>query len=85
MKAVDEHDQRDPLIDDGFADVGAAAEYLGLGRSSVYKLMDAGELPYAKFGKSRRIPWRAVRDYARRCLVGAQQTSSAPPAEGVDP
>jgi excisionase family DNA binding protein len=72
MKPVDGHDQCDPLIDDGFADVRTAAEYLGLGRSSVYKLMDSGELSYAKFGKSRRIPWRALREYARRCLVGAQ-------------
>lgn len=58
------------LTTEGFADVIQAADYLKLARSSVYKLMDNGELPYAKFGKSRRIPWRALREYAARCLVG---------------
>jgi excisionase family DNA binding protein len=58
------------LTSEGFADVPDAAEYLSLARSSVYKLMDRGDLPYAKFGKSRRIPWRALREYAGRCLIG---------------
>jgi excisionase family DNA binding protein len=59
------------LTIDGFADVHEAAEFLSMSRSSIYKLMEAGELPYAKFGKARRIPWRALREYGARCLVGA--------------
>lgn len=57
------------LTSEGFADVHEAAEYLCMSRSSIYKLMDSGELRYAKFGKSRRIPWRALREFAERCLV----------------
>jgi excisionase family DNA binding protein len=58
------------LTADGFADVQQAAEFLGLKRSSIYKLMESGDLKYAKFGKARRIPWRALREYGERCLVG---------------
>jgi len=60
---------RQPISDEGFADISQAAEYLSMSRSSVYKLMDAGELRFAKFGKARRIPWRAIYDYAGRCMV----------------
>jgi excisionase family DNA binding protein len=71
MARTETSPQRSDLVDDGFADVNEAAAYLGLARSSVYKLMDSGALRYAKFGKSRRVPWRALREYARSCLIGA--------------
>ncbi|MFF2301957.1 helix-turn-helix domain-containing protein [Streptomyces sp. NPDC058128] len=35
--------------------VEVAAEYLSFGRSTVYELMAAGDLPYVKVGRSRRI------------------------------
>ncbi|MET9723576.1 helix-turn-helix domain-containing protein [Streptomyces zaomyceticus] len=35
--------------------VEAAAEYLSFGRSTLYELMAAGDLPYVKVGRSRRI------------------------------
>jgi excisionase family DNA binding protein len=59
------------LVDDGFATVARACEFLGLSRATLYKLMDTQGLQYAKFGKSRRLPWRALREYAERCLVVA--------------
>jgi hypothetical protein len=31
--------------------------------------MDRGELQFAKIGKSRRIPWKALRELAQRSLV----------------
>jgi excisionase family DNA binding protein len=62
--------EKPDLTADGFADVPEAAEYLCLSRSTVYKMMDNNDLPYAKFGKARRIPWRALREYAGRCLIG---------------
>jgi excisionase family DNA binding protein len=58
------------LTDQGFASVREAAAYLSVARSTVYLLMTSGELRYAKFGKSRRVPWRALKDYAERHLVG---------------
>lgn len=59
------------LIADGFVEVVDAAKFLGVSRSKVYTLMDSAELVYAKFGRSRRIPKRALLEYAERCLVGA--------------
>ena len=32
-----------------------AAKLLGLSRATVYNLMDKGDLPYVKLGRSRRI------------------------------
>ncbi len=64
-------DRNDGWVADGFATVEEAADYLGLSRATVYKLMEIGHLPYAKFSKSRRLPWKAMREYAARCMVGA--------------
>jgi excisionase family DNA binding protein len=58
------------VLQDGFVPVGAAAKFLGISRAKVYQLMDSGDILYAKFGKSRRIPLRALHRYAQNCLVG---------------
>ena len=48
------------LVSDGLMRVQDAALFLGLSRSSVYKLMERGELLWVKLGRARRIPRRAV-------------------------
>jgi excisionase family DNA binding protein len=58
------------LIGDGFATVPEASKFLRLSRTTLYEMMDRGELRYAKFGKSRRIPWAAVKALAAESLVG---------------
>lgn len=58
------------VVADGLLTVAEAASYLALSRSSVYALMDAGELAFVKLGKSRRIPKRSVCDLAARHLRG---------------
>jgi excisionase family DNA binding protein len=58
------------LVENGFLTVAEAAKFLHLCRATVYTLMDSGAIPYAKFGKSRRVPRQALREYAERCLVG---------------
>ena len=40
--------------------VSQVALFLSLSRSKVYAMMDAGELPYVKLGKSRRVRWADV-------------------------
>jgi excisionase family DNA binding protein len=62
--------EKHALTQEGFASIREAARFLSVGRSTVYKLMEEGSLRYAKVGKCRRIPWRALREYAERCLVG---------------
>ncbi len=58
------------VLRDGFVPVSAAAKFLGISRAKVYQLMESGEILFAKFGKSRRIPLRALHRYAENCLVG---------------
>jgi excisionase family DNA binding protein len=69
MDATEERDAT--VVGDGFATVPEAARFLGLSRAKLYQIMDNRELIYAKFGRSRRIPRRALHDYAKSCLVRA--------------
>jgi excisionase family DNA binding protein len=58
------------VVDAGFAGVAEAQRYLGgVSRSTLYNIMDAKELTYAKFGRRRMIPWTALRQYAAQRLV----------------
>ena len=55
-----------PTAEDGYPISGLAkiAEVVvasGLSRSKVYSMLMTGELPSVSFGKSRRVPWSAVR------------------------
>ena len=49
--------------------VREAAAFLGLSRSKLYALMEAGELRFAKFGKSRRIPRAELEKLVERHIV----------------
>jgi excisionase family DNA binding protein len=49
--------------------VAEVAECLALSRSKLYALMDAGDLPYVKIGRSRRISAAAVNDLVELCRV----------------
>jgi excisionase family DNA binding protein len=60
----------DAVVEDGFASIEEAHKFLHISRASLYRLMESRQLVYAKFGRCRRIPWRALKDYAARCLVG---------------
>ena len=62
--------ERTALVADGLLTVREAAEFLKLSRSTLYQMMDAGELAYSKIGCSRRIPRRAVVELAARNLQG---------------
>jgi len=64
---------QDELMSDGLATVAQAAAFLSLSRSWVYGAMDAGRIPFCKFGEgrsARRIPWRALRAFAAGSLTG---------------
>lgn len=60
--------EREEMIADGMAKVEEGERFLSVSRSTLYTLMDAGELPYCKIGRARRIPWRALKDYAAATL-----------------
>jgi len=61
------------LSTDGMCTVAYAAEFLSLSKSMIYLLMERGELTYAKFGKSRRIPRKALISLANQNTVGGSQ------------
>jgi excisionase family DNA binding protein len=67
-------DERLSLVADGLVTVKDAADFLGLGRTSIYALMEGGHLPYFKAGRARRIPKRALAEFAARNLRGGWVT-----------
>ena len=58
------------LVADGLLSIDEACEFLSVGRSTLYELMDAGKLPFTKIGRSRRIPRRALVELAAAGLRG---------------
>ncbi len=53
-----------------------AAELLGVGRSTIYELMRAGELPVVHIGRAARIPVQELRHW-----VTAHETAQLSPQE----
>ena len=58
------------LVQDGLLTVPEAIAFLRLSRSTLYSLMDVGELAYIRIGRARRIPRRALVDLAATHLSG---------------
>jgi excisionase family DNA binding protein len=52
--------------------VAGVARHLAVSRSKVYAMMDAGELPFVKFGRSRRIRWSDVAVLIERSTISAE-------------
>ena len=69
-RAHDATDFRDELVQDGLVSVREAIAFLHLGRSTLYVLMERGELPYACIGSRRLIPRRALVGLAANRLRG---------------
>lgn len=46
--------------------VEEAARMLSLSRSTIYEMMDTGELPSVRRGSARRIPTAALREWVTR-------------------
>ena len=66
------------LVEEGLVTVREAAAFLALSRSTLWKLMDAGELPFVilrgkgERGRSaRRLPKVAIKRWAAGLLQGA--------------
>ena len=60
------------LVSDGLLKVEEAARFLGVSRATVYVLMDSGMLVFVKLGRSRRIPKRAVVEFAAGLVQGGE-------------
>jgi excisionase family DNA binding protein len=70
------------LFDQGVLTVRQASALSGLGRSTLYGLMERQLLPYLKVGSARRIPKRALLQFLEEHLVGGQ---TAPKGESAVP
>ena len=64
------HQERSDLVAEGLLTINESAEFLRLSRAKIYQLMDSGLLCFAKLGRSRRVPRRAVGELAARSLHG---------------
>ncbi len=62
-------DPRERLVTDGVVNVEEARRFLNCSRTTLYTLMDSGELDYLKFGRNRRIPRRALIEFATSRLT----------------
>lgn len=72
MSITDLHSPADSedLVADGLVGNPEAGEFLSVSRSKLYELMDSGDLPFVKLGRSRRIPRRALVELAAKELRG---------------
>jgi excisionase family DNA binding protein len=70
----------DDLFADGCVSVPQAKEITTLSRSTLYGLMERGELVYTTVGRRRLIPRRALIELCQRGLVRRAAVSS--PSDG---
>ena len=63
-------EERIQCVVDGLIGVHEASQFLSVSRSTIYVLMGEGDLPFVKIGRSRRIPLRAVVEFAAVRLTG---------------
>ena len=61
---------KEELVADGMLSVDEAMEFLSVSRSHLYELMDRREIPWAKIGRSRRIPRKALIEFVAANLKG---------------
>lgn len=54
--------------------VQEAALLMGLGKSKIYDLMDAGRLDYVKIDSVRRIPMDAICEFIERHRIAARKS-----------
>jgi excisionase family DNA binding protein len=57
-------------LGEGLVTVKEASKLLSLSRSTLYLMMDRGELRYAKIGGARRIPKQALSRLVHDSLIG---------------
>lgn len=58
------------VLTDGLLTIEQTQAMLAVSRSTVYALMDRGELAYVQLGRARRVPRRAVTLLLERNLKG---------------
>lgn len=57
------------LVADGLLTVREACDFLKVSQSELYRLMERGEIQFCRLGSKRRIPKKALVDFAAAGLV----------------
>lgn len=70
-----EQPRAEPAVEPLLVRVEEAARILSLSRSTIYEMMDAGELPSIRRGTARRIPVAALREWINRQIGSSGQTA----------
>lgn len=65
-----------PAVAGGLLSIEEACDFSKLGRSTLYKEMDAGNLSYCKIGRRRMIPKNAIIDWLANAMIGTTQQKS---------
>ena len=58
------------LAANGNAKIEEACRFLGVGRSTLYVLLNNGSLPAVRIGRCIRIPWNALRQFNAKSMTG---------------
>lgn len=72
-----ENQHAQDLVAGGLLSVREAAAFLRISVAGLYGFMERGELPYAKLGRSRRIPRQALVAFAASRMVGTSQAEGS--------
>ena len=64
--------EREQNLGAGLMRVSQAAEWLGISRAGVYRLLNEGEIRSIRVGAARLIPRYAVHDFALKRIQEAQ-------------
>lgn len=60
------------IVHDGALTIRGAVEHSGIGRTELYRLMNAGEMAFIKHGKRRLIPRSELRRVLAKDVVPAK-------------
>lgn len=77
MSELQKQEERKPLqaVEPLLVRVEEAARILSLSRSTIYAMMDSGELPSVRRGTARRIPVAALRAWVNRQIGSSGPTA----------
>lgn len=58
---------------DGLVSVTKACAFLDVGKTTIYRMMDDGVIPYTMLGGRRRIAWATLREIRERAIRGVRE------------
>lgn len=60
------------IVEEGLLTVEEASKFLRLSPSKIYKMMYDGSITFCRLGRARRIPLRALHDFASAGIINAR-------------